>query len=155
MGYYHRDLKSSNIFVGSDGQVKLGDFGLAKFIDTRMSKHLTTSVVTRWYRAPELLLDDKAYTGKIDIWSIGCIWIEVLTHGHGPFRGCDDNETLSLITRRCQFPSYSEWPELEGLLMRSKRTDLYVHSRFDKSMSIRSFLETHGYLWNSCDDFSL
>lgn len=85
--YYHRDLKSANVFVSAKGEVKLGDLGLAKFIDQRMQRNLTTKVVTRWYRAPELLLDDYSYSGKIDVWSIGCIWVELLTEGHGPFRG--------------------------------------------------------------------
>lgn len=103
--YYHRDLKSANILVSSTGEVKLGDLGLAKFIDPRRSKQLTTSVVTRWYRAPELLIGDKTYTGKVDVWSIGCIWIELLTEGHGPFRGANDLDTLRLIAHRCSWPS--------------------------------------------------
>ena len=101
MNYYHRDLKSANVFVSQTGDVKLGDLGLAKFIDPRMSKQLTTNVVTRWYRAPELLLGDRSYTGKIDIWSIGCMWVELLTGGHGPFRGINDQDTLSIIAQRC------------------------------------------------------
>ena len=96
-GYYHRDLKSANVLVSSDGQVKLCDLGLAKYIDENVKQKLTVTVVTRWYRAPELLLGDKMYSNKIDIWSIGCMWVELLTEGHGPFRGDSDLETLKII----------------------------------------------------------
>lgn len=100
-GYFHRDLKCSNVLVSATGEVKLGDLGLAKFVDPRSSQMLTCSVVTRWYRAPELLLGDRNYTSKIDIWSIGCIMVELLTEGHGPFRGQTDQDTLHIIAERC------------------------------------------------------
>jgi len=79
-------------------------------------RQLTTNVVTRWYRAPELLLGDRGYTGKIDIWSIGCMWVELLTEGHGPFRGSNDQDTLNIIAMRCQFPTTTEWPDLARLI---------------------------------------
>ena len=93
------------MLVSSAGDVKLGDLGLAKFVDPRKNLPLTTNVVTRWYRAPELLLGDRSYTGKIDIWSIGCMWVELLTQGHGPFRGANDMDTLRIIAKRCAFPT--------------------------------------------------
>ena len=86
-GCYHRDLKCANILVSDQGVVKLADMGLAKFVESKAQRQLTTNVVTRWYRAPELLLGDRNYSDKIDVWSVGCIWIELLTHGHGLFRG--------------------------------------------------------------------
>lgn len=83
--------------TASTGVIKLCDFGLAKHIDPARTRHLTTSVVTRWYRAPELFLGDRSYTDKIDIWSVGCIFAELLTEGKPPFRGASDEETFKLI----------------------------------------------------------
>ncbi len=95
--YLHRDLKGSNILVSDEGVVKLADFGLAKHVDSAAQRHLTTMVVTRWYRAPELFLGDKSYTDKIDIWSVGCIFAELLTEGKPPFKGGNDEDTFKLI----------------------------------------------------------
>jgi len=57
--------------------LKICDFGLAKHFHSRRYKY-TTLVVTLWYRAPELLLGCNEYTSKIDIWSIGCIFAELI-----------------------------------------------------------------------------
>ncbi|KAJ0395952.1 hypothetical protein P43SY_003312 [Pythium insidiosum] len=74
----HRDLKPSNILVNSDCRLKVCDFGLARHAnDHDLAEGLSEYVVTRWYRAPELLLAN-AYTKAIDMWSIGCIFGELL-----------------------------------------------------------------------------
>lgn len=74
----HRDLKPSNILVNSDCRLKICDFGLARHANDRdLEEGLSEYVVTRWYRAPELLLAN-AYTKAIDMWSIGCIFAELL-----------------------------------------------------------------------------
>ncbi|KAG7379540.1 hypothetical protein PHYPSEUDO_008481 [Phytophthora pseudosyringae] len=74
----HRDLKPSNILVNSDCRIKICDFGLARHANDRdLAEGLSEYVVTRWYRAPELLLAN-AYTKAIDMWSIGCIFAELL-----------------------------------------------------------------------------
>ncbi|TDH73796.1 hypothetical protein CCR75_006842 [Bremia lactucae] len=74
----HRDLKPSNILVNSDCRIKICDFGLARHAnDQDLAEGLSEYVVTRWYRAPELLLAN-AYTKAIDMWSIGCIFAELL-----------------------------------------------------------------------------
>ncbi|OUM65254.1 hypothetical protein PIROE2DRAFT_60173 [Piromyces sp. E2] len=73
----HRDLKTSNILMNNKGQIKLADFGLARRFGSSMNR-LTPLVVTLWYRAPELLLGEKNYTKAIDMWSIGCIFAELV-----------------------------------------------------------------------------
>lgn len=83
----HRDLKPANIFVRLNrGQVKIGDLGLSRGIalddDTMEATHpsdelLTEYVVTRWYRAPEVLLARSQYGPPVDVWSVGCIFYEM------------------------------------------------------------------------------
>jgi len=74
-GYFHRDLKPENLLINSNQVVKLADFGLAKEIRS-MPPH-TEYVSTRWYRAPELLLQAPNYNSPIDIFAMGCIIAEM------------------------------------------------------------------------------
>jgi serine/threonine protein kinase len=66
------------LLIDKDGNVKLADFGLARAFGLPV-KTYTHEVVTLWYRAPEILLGAKEYSTPIDIWSIGCIFAEMLT----------------------------------------------------------------------------
>ncbi|CAF2048662.1 mitogen-activated protein kinase homolog MMK1-like [Brassica napus] len=71
----HRDLKPSNILLNANGDLKICDLGLARVASDAMTEY----VGTRWYRAPELLLHSSAYTSAIDVWSVGCIFFQMLT----------------------------------------------------------------------------
>ena len=73
----HRDLKPNNLLVDASGCLKLGDFGLAKYFGSP-NRQYTDRVVTRWYRAPELLYGAKKYGTGVDIWAVGCILAELL-----------------------------------------------------------------------------
>jgi len=81
----HRDLKPSNILVAAGnaaqdpGQVKLADFGLARVSQQPLRKLVFNDpiVVTIWYRAPELLLGSQHYSAAIDVWALGCIFVEM------------------------------------------------------------------------------
>uniref|UniRef100_A0A182P7F2 Stress-activated protein kinase JNK n=1 Tax=Anopheles epiroticus TaxID=199890 RepID=A0A182P7F2_9DIPT len=84
-GIIHRDLKPSNMVVCSNCRLKILDFGLARSIDTSFT--MTQYVVTRHYRAPEIILNME-YDTKVDIWSIGCIMAELIT-GAVLFPGTD------------------------------------------------------------------
>ena len=76
----HRDLKPSNLLVNKDCTLRIGDFGLARGAAPALEKtnQLTEYVVTRWYRAPELLCGNESYGEPIDLWSVGCILAEML-----------------------------------------------------------------------------
>jgi len=98
----HRDLKPSNILLNANCDLRICDFGLARTSSEK--EYMTEYVVTRWYRAPELLLSCAEYTAAIDIWSCGCIFAELL--GRKPlFPGRDYVHQLNLITRVLGTPS--------------------------------------------------
>ena len=77
----HRDLKPSNLLVNKDCELRICDFGLARGVDFDPAQcaQLTEYVVTRWYRAPELLTGNEKYGPAIDMWSVGCILAEMLS----------------------------------------------------------------------------
>jgi len=95
----HRDLKPSNILLNASCDVKLCDFGLSRAVDPEEEPgDLTEYIVTRWYRAPEIILAAQCYTKAIDVWAVGCILGEML--GRKPlFPGKDYLEQLRLICR--------------------------------------------------------
>ncbi|XP_075422634.1 mitogen-activated protein kinase 7 isoform X3 [Ascaphus truei] len=77
----HRDLKPSNLLINENCELKIGDFGMARGLCTKPDEYkyfMTEYVATRWYRAPELMLSLHEYTQAIDMWSVGCIFAEML-----------------------------------------------------------------------------
>jgi len=77
----HRDLKPSNLLLNANCDLKICDFGLARGYydkDDGKENDLTEYVVTRWYRAPEIMCCAKKYDAKVDVWSVGCIMAEIL-----------------------------------------------------------------------------
>ncbi|KAG9147322.1 hypothetical protein Leryth_020575 [Lithospermum erythrorhizon] len=104
---FHRDLKPKNILANADCKLKICDFGLARvaFNDTPTAIFWTDYVATRWYRAPELCGSFfSKYTPAIDIWSIGCIFAELLT-GKPLFPGKNVVHQLDLMTDLLGTPS--------------------------------------------------
>uniref|UniRef100_A0A0E0MEN3 mitogen-activated protein kinase n=1 Tax=Oryza punctata TaxID=4537 RepID=A0A0E0MEN3_ORYPU len=104
---FHRDLKPKNILANADCKLKICDFGLARvaFSDTPTAIFWTDYVATRWYRAPELCGSFfSKYTPAIDIWSIGCIFAELLT-GKPLFPGKNVVHQLDIITDLLGTPS--------------------------------------------------
>lgn len=73
----HRDLKPPNLLVNKKGEVVISDFDLARKIPSPPLA-LTKNLVTRWYRAPELLYGSSSYDESVDIWALGCVMGELL-----------------------------------------------------------------------------
>ncbi|XP_077194432.1 mitogen-activated protein kinase 12-like isoform X4 [Paroedura picta] len=93
-GIIHRDLKPGNLAVNEDCELKILDFGLARHTDSEMTGY----VVTRWYRAPEVILNWMHYTQTVDIWSVGCIMAEMIS-GRPLFKGNDHLDQLTEIMK--------------------------------------------------------
>jgi cyclin-dependent kinase 12/13 len=111
-GIVHRDTKPSNLLINAEGTLKLADFGLATSFLT--ANHLSNNVVSLYYRPPELLMGSHAYGPEIDIWSVGCILIELVTNNY-LFAGANETEQLDLIFRVFGTPSEESWPGVSKL----------------------------------------
>lgn len=104
----HRDLKTSNILLSNRGHLKIADFGMARYMPPPHAA-LTQLVVTLWYRAPELLLGTTWYSTEVDMWSLGCIFGELLLK-KPLVQGKNEVDQLSLIFALCGLPSDKTWP---------------------------------------------
>jgi len=109
----HRDLKTSNLLLSHKGILKVGDFGLAREYGSPL-KAYTPIVVTLWYRAPELLLCAKEYSTPIDMWSVGCIFAELLLM-NAIFPGKSEVDQLNRVFKDLGTPSEKIWPGFNNL----------------------------------------
>ncbi|KAF2276436.1 Pkinase-domain-containing protein, partial [Westerdykella ornata] len=109
-GVLHRDIKAANILVSNTGQLKLADFGLARFYSKHRNIDYTNRVITIWYRSPELLLGETQYGPAVDIWSAACVLVEIFTkHAIFPGDGGEINQ-LDKIYNVLGTPTVQDWP---------------------------------------------
>jgi len=104
----HRDLKPQNLLIDRIGTLKLADFGLARAFGVPVRTY-THEVVTLWYRAPEILLGGRQYSTPLDVWSIGCIFAEMVTR-KALFPGDSEIDQLFRIFRALGTPTDETWP---------------------------------------------
>lgn len=128
-GIIHRDLKPGNLAVNEDCELKILDFGLARHADPEMTGY----VVTRWYRAPEVILNWMHYTQTVDIWSVGCIMAEMLI-GRTLFKGKDYMDQLTEIVKVTGVPGPEFIQKLESVEAKSYIRSLPHFPRKDFSL---------------------
>ena len=112
--YIHRDIKPDNILISSEGKIILTDFDLCRQESKGKDDPMTRTAVTLYYRAPELFFGDSYYGNKIDIWSIGCVFAELIT-GKPLFKANNELGTLSNIIETIGCPSEENWPGVSQL----------------------------------------
>ena len=131
----HRDLKPSNLLLNANCDLKICDFGLAR--PTAENEFMTEYVVTRWYRAPELLLNSSDYTAAIDVWSVGCIFMELMNR-KPLFPGKDHVHQMRLLTEVNRDLSKC-WIELADFIVRNmpnKMVSIYKNRSKGKDWSM-------------------
>ncbi len=125
-GIVHRNLKPKHLLISlgpgasldeqlTTATVKVADFALTRMIGyVNLGRELTTEVITLWYRCPEILLGKRTYDSAVDVWSIGCIYGEML-EGKPLFHGSSEIDQLFQIFRLLGVPSEYTWKEVNSL----------------------------------------
>lgn len=124
--YFHRDLKPENILLNDNNIVKIADFGLSREI--RSIPPFTQYVSTRWYRAPECLLESSNYSYPIDIWALACIIIELIT-GLPIFPGTNNKDMLNKVTFTLGTPNTNS--EISKLAKKMNYKFMQINSKQD------------------------
>ncbi len=109
----HRDIKPNNLLIAADGEVKLADFGLARSFSDPY-RPMTSNVITRWYRPPELLFGAQHYSGAVDVWSVGLVLAELVIRT--PYiAGNSEIHQIQLICQAVGTPTEENWPGVSKL----------------------------------------
>ncbi|CAL4078701.1 unnamed protein product [Meganyctiphanes norvegica] len=110
----HRDLKPANLLISETGQLKIADLGLCRVFDREGKRLYSHQVATRWYRAPELLYGARSYDEGVDLWSVGCIFAEMINFSP-LFPGESDINQLCVVLQTLGTPNEATWPGLTNL----------------------------------------
>lgn len=111
----HRDIKPNNLLIAANGEIKLADFGLARSFADPFA-HMTYNTITKWYRPPELYYQASYYSGAVDIWSVGCVFAElVLRRVFLPAIPDTDINMVALISSTLGTPTEDNWPGVSKL----------------------------------------
>ncbi|KAF9340400.1 Cyclin-dependent kinase 3 [Linnemannia elongata] len=109
----HRDLKPQNLLIDENRNLKLADFGLARAFGIPLRTY-THEVITLWYRAPEILMGSRHYSTAVDMWSIGCIFAEMITK-RPLFPGDSEIDEMFKIFKILGTPNETVWPGVSSL----------------------------------------
>jgi cyclin-dependent kinase len=112
MKILHRDIKSENLLISKDNKLKITDFGLARGYGLPI-KNFRNDVVSLWYRAPDILLGNESYERSVDMWSIGCIFAEMVL-GTILFKGFSEKEQVRKIFEILGTPTEKTYPMYMG-----------------------------------------
>jgi serine/threonine protein kinase len=112
--YIHRDIKPDNILLDKSGNIKITDFDLVRQLPQSKEEQLTKNVVTLYYRAPEIFYGDVHYGKGVDVWSIGCVFGELIT-GEPLFKGRSELDTLGKIISFIGTPCEENWEGVSEL----------------------------------------
>ncbi|XP_026952322.1 serine/threonine-protein kinase Nek1 isoform X2 [Sagmatias obliquidens] len=129
----HRDIKSQNIFLTKDGTIQLGDFGIARVLNSTVEL-VRTCIGTPYYLSPEIC-ENKPYNNKSDIWALGCVLYEMCTLKHAFEAGNMKNLVLKIISG--SFPPVSLHYSYD---LRSLLSQLFKRNPRDRP-SVNSILE--------------
>ncbi|OWZ21165.1 Cell division protein kinase [Phytophthora megakarya] len=136
----HRDLKPQNLLINREGELKLGDFGLARAFGIPVRSY-THEVVTLWYRAPDVLMGSRKYSTPVDIWSVGCIFAE-MANGGPLFAGTSETDQLDRIFRLLGTPTVEIYPAIVDLP--DYRRDFPVYATPDSLAHLVPTLDADG-----------
>jgi len=140
----HRDLKTSNILVHRSGRIAVCDFGLARKYQNPAIK-MTQTVVTLWYRPPEILLGETVYGPEIDMWSVGCIFGELLQK-EAILKGQGELDQIDLIFKLLGVPTDDSWPGYKNLPSSMFRWRKTTEPTLRKTFPINSFSGGQSFL---------